>query len=262
MFQFNEDKYYTMPAFFGGLPVRIKIAFEDCWIFSLHFQTDFDLLHQYIPEDFEVIRPELFMSYSQCNQGSWLRDEHVKLCSLSVPVRYKGNEEGLTGVLPLIIWENCTQAIVTIREEAGLPGVYTWISDPVGEGRKYTIFMGEQERPFATLEFIEGEVLGEEEVQYINDASPVRQFGWRYIPNVGAPGAALSHATLCPFRYHAQKGNKSEAKISWHTENFGLYTGQAHILKALSSLPLLSEISAHISRGPLYLKPELSRPLP
>ena len=35
MFSFDEDRFYTMPPFFGGSPVRRKIALLDCQGVSL-----------------------------------------------------------------------------------------------------------------------------------------------------------------------------------------------------------------------------------
>ena len=50
MFSFDEDRFYTMPPFFGGSPVRRKIALLDCQGVSLTVETDPGAVGKILPE--------------------------------------------------------------------------------------------------------------------------------------------------------------------------------------------------------------------
>ena len=82
-----------------------------------------------------------------------------------------------------------------------------------------------------------------------------------YIPNVGGPGAALSHAVLNPSRRTVTEGSRGEGNIVWQRENFRA-AGQQNVLSALSGLVSEGHAGGYALRGSLHFMPELARPLP
>ena len=111
------------------------------------------------------------------------------------------------------------------------------------------------------MDFTAGQTLDAEQLQAINASIPSRSFCWRYIPNVGGPGAALSHAVLSPSRRTVTEGSRGEGNIVWQRENFRA-AGQQNVLSALSGLVREGHAGGYALRGSLHFMPELARPLP
>lgn len=123
MFSFDEDRFYTMPPFFGGSPVRRKIALLDCQGVSLTVETDPGAVGKILPEGFEMERPEINLSFEHCASPSWLEGRDVNIASAGVPVRYTGNDEGLSGMLLLAVWIDEFSTVTVLREETGTPAM-------------------------------------------------------------------------------------------------------------------------------------------
>jgi len=108
--------------------------------------------------------------------------------------------------------------------------------------------------------------LSPEEVAAVNqDMKPggYNWFGWRYIPNIGKPGAALSHATLFPQDFTFKELYEGEGKISWKAVTGGQNPTQAHIINAMSQLPVKNYRECYISiSGSSVLRNDLARQLP
>lgn len=61
MFRFDDDKTYRMPAHFGGtvFDPEAKAYYHDVMALGYTYTADGDRLADYVPEGFELIRPEL-----------------------------------------------------------------------------------------------------------------------------------------------------------------------------------------------------------
>ena len=81
--------------------MRRKIALLDCQGVSLTVETDPGAVGKILPEGFEMERPEINLSFEHCASPSWLEGRDVNIASAGVPVRYTGNDEGLSGMLTL-----------------------------------------------------------------------------------------------------------------------------------------------------------------
>lgn len=260
MFSFDEDRFYTMPPFFGGSPVRRKIALLDCQGVSLTVETDPGAVGKILPEGFEMERPEINLSFEHCASPSWLEGRDINIASAGVPVRYTGNDEGLSGMLLLAVWIDEFSTVTALREETGTPAMYADISLSKPGGSIFTASLGGKQ-PFLRVDFTAGQTLDAEQLQAINASIPSRSFCWRYIPNVGGPGAALSHAVLSPSLRTVTEGSRGEGNIVWQRENFRA-AGQQNVLSALSGLVREGHAGGYALRGSLHFMPELARPLP
>ncbi|HQB07826.1 MAG TPA: hypothetical protein PK712_08195, partial [Rectinema sp.] len=61
MFKFEEGKCYKMPAHFGGsyFDPDAKAIYDDVVTLIFSYTTDGEQLSNYVPESFELIKPEL-----------------------------------------------------------------------------------------------------------------------------------------------------------------------------------------------------------
>ena len=75
MFKFEDTKCYLMPAHFGGSDyggADASLYYRDTVSLLFSYRTDGGRLANYLPEGFELIRPELNIGYQQCRQVDWM----------------------------------------------------------------------------------------------------------------------------------------------------------------------------------------------
>lgn len=122
---------------------------------------------------------------------------NYRLIQFGVPVRYLGNDEGLTGLYQLVLWEDKAEPMLTGRENTGQPKMYADLSAPRRWEERWFVRASYEETTFLKLDFFEKGAAGEEEIAAANkNLRRVNTFGWRYIPKIGDAGAARSHAVL------------------------------------------------------------------
>ena len=74
-------------------------------------------------------------------------------------------------------------------------------------------------------------------------------FGWRYIPELGKAGTALSHATLYPQEMKTDKAWEGEGSIEWLKFDPEMNMLQFRIISEMSRLPILKYERAMMLRG-------------
>ena len=89
----------------------------------------------------------------------------------------------------------------------------------------------------------------------------INQLGWRYIPNVGRPGAALSHATLYPVDATYLSGSRGTGRITWTKADPLFNPPQAAIINALADLPVLEYRSCIFAKMATNLRGDLASEL-
>jgi hypothetical protein len=111
------------------------------------------------------------------------------------------------------------------------------------------------------MDFRQVKQMSPSELSLLNQqAGTVNAFGWRYIPNIGRPGAALSQATLFPQNLVAGAAWLGEGRIHWEAlspEQYQYYP----ITRALGQLPIKSYHNCLMTQGSLVLRNDLARHL-
>jgi len=259
MFKFENSKCYRMPVHFGGYDYQpAELYYHDVVNMVFTYKTDGDCLSEYIPECFEMLRPELTINYAQCREIDWMAGGGYNLIDVNVPVRFKGQRDKIEGNFSLVVWENKTAPILGGREETGVPKIFADIED-------IHTFMDER---FAVASF-EGNTflnLAMTVERPIDDTllsqmqnSPVNGLNLRYIPKVGGPGAELLQPILYPQRLQAKQGWTGAGAVRWNLLQYGQNPSQAHIIKALTELPILEMFPAKLVKGVIVLMPSMAR---
>ena len=261
MFKFENDKCYRMPVFFGGYPYQpVETCYHDVTSLTFVYATDGDRLAAYIPEGFELLRPELSISFSQCRQVDWLAGDAYNLIDVAVPVRFNGRRDQVEGNFSLVVWENRTAPILTGREETGVPKVFADIEDlHILDDALFTT------ASCAGNTFLQLAVTAPAPVDDALAArfasAQVNALNWRYIPKVGAPGAAVSEPVLFPQRLEAQRVRQGKGTVQWTALRYDQSPTQAHIIKALAELPMLDMSPVIMTQGAIYLMSSQARVL-
>ena len=264
-FTFKENYLYHMPVHFReeAQDQMIDTLYGDVFMLMADMTTDMDLLAQFVPQEFEILAPVVNVQYSNCRRVDWMSQGEYRILQFAVPVAYLGNDEGLTGLYPLVLWEDKAEPILTGRENTGMPKMFADISIERCWESHWFIRASHEGSTFVKFDFWDGEAVGAEEILAMNQANPSgNAFGWRYIPNVSGGGAALSHAVLYPAASQVHEMWRGKATITWTGFEYWDNIIQASIIEKLSSLPILGVENASRSRVQFTLCNTDARALP
>lgn len=261
MFQFRDDYVYNMPPHFGGTEGdgMANLQYNDCTVIAVNYLTDEGALSQYVPDVFEITEPLVSVQYQKCMGIDWMAGGYYSLIEVATPARHLPTETD--GIYVFVIWEDKTAPILGGREVTGMPKVYSEIPDFHKLGGEVTVHASHEGRVFIELELELGREFSPEELSQMTENGRINQLGWRYIPNIGKPGAALSHATLYPVDSTFFSGNTAEGKIKWTKAEYRFNPMQAHIINALADLPVLEYRECLFARTAGNLRQDLARDL-
>jgi len=248
MFKFEEGKCYKMPAHFGGsyFDPDAKAIYDDVVTLIFSYTTDGEQLSNYVPEGFELTKPELSIEFQQCRQVEWMAGSYYDLVSVAAPVRFNGQRDRLEGSFSLVVWENKTTPILT-GNMMGVPKIYADIEDLHILADTYRTRLSFEGSTFLELEMIRHQPLDAEEVKAMN--TDINSLGWRYIPKVGAPGADLSQPILFPLHNEPNSAWLGSGKVKWTKSTWDQNPMQFYIINALAELPIIDMKPVILTQG-------------
>ena len=264
MFKFADNQNYLMPAHFGGYEGQPQSTiYHDVTSIVVTYETDRALLEQYIPEAFAVMEPVLAISYAANRRVDWMSGGNYNLIGVTVPVTYTHRQERLEGGFALVVWENKATPILPGREITGIPKIFANIEEHHQQGDRLFTNASYDGSEFLSLELQKTKKMSLEELAFTNQTfGKYNWFGWRYIPNLGKPGAALSHATLYPQEFVIQEAWTGQGQVHWQALTVEQNATQAHIIFALSQLPIKVYRECWMTRGSNVLRNDIARQLP
>jgi len=249
MFEFDPNAWYMMPAHFGPRTGKGGGMYWNSSGITVTYLTDRATLARYFPQPVEVgEEPLVTVRCLQSNEIDWLAGGAYNLIDVQASAVFHGEVDHVVGGYSLVLWENLTDPILTGRELQGLPKIYADIPD-------LTIFEGEWSNcaSYRGHKIVDVSVRDLEPVHQdeIDGLSPtIMWIGWRYVPNVGGTGAAISHATLYPpHRFLPKEMWRGKGKVEWHHLTWEQNPTQYHIVNALAELPILEYRSAYVYRN-------------
>ncbi len=249
-FRIKDDLVYKMPVHFGGDPFYpVRTVYGDMTCISISFETDEELLLDIIPEDFELLSPTVNIQFANCRDIDWMSGGEYRLIQAGAPVRYTGRGGPLEGEYVLVIWENKACPIIGGREEDGMPKIFADIAQERHSGDNWFTAASYESNTFLRLNFMKGRKLQENEIRQINEAPLTNNFGWRYIPELGRAGAALSHPTLYPQEMRVDKAWEGGGRVEWLKFEPEMNMIQYRIISQMSGLPILRYVRAVMLRG-------------
>ena len=252
MFKLEDDKSYRMPAHFGGwiLDRDAQVTYHDVFGLAFLYTTDGDLLANYIPQGFELTKPQVMLQFQECRQVDWMAGSYYNLLTVAAPVRFKGQRDELEGAFALVVWENDTTPILT-GNMMGVPKIYADIEDlHICEGT-YRTRLSYEGNAFLRLEMTDPQPMDQQQVEAL--AGDVNSLGWRYIPKVGGPGADLSQPILFPMRSEPHSAWMGRGAVQWTPLTWEQNPTQHHIIKALAELPIIEMSPVLMTRGRMHL---------
>lgn len=262
-FRLKEDFVYKMPVHFSGDPFSpVRTVYGDMTNIMVAFETDPDKLAEYIPDLFEITEPKVIVAYANARDVDWMSGGEYRLIQATVPVKYIGNDEGLTGEYVLVIWENKACPIIGGREEDGMPKIFADIAFERHVGDYWFTSASYECNTFLQMEFWRGAEANGADLATARKNPKVNYFGWRCVPNLGKGGSTLSHATLYPQQMVPDQVWHGEGKLTWTTLSYEQHLLQFRVIGALAGLPVIKYLGAAMSKGCAQLNVGDSRILP
>ena len=254
MFKFDPQGMYRMPAHFGspridGVP---SLLYRDVTAVIVSYVTDRDKLAAYLPEPFEVADEALITVTYACNKDvDWLAGRGYNLIGVDAAARFNGQHDQLTGTYQLVVWENLADAIISGREQSGIPKIYADIPEHRVIDEEWQCSASHFGNGILDMTVKNLRVPSMEEIAAAQQANEGKDnpMGWRYFPAVGGFGAALSEPTTFPFDSVITEAWVGEGSIDWNRLTWEQNPTQFHIVNALADLPILEYRPAIISKG-------------
>lgn len=252
MFKFEENKCYRMPAHFGGsvFDPEAQSYYHDVVTINYTLTTDGDRLADYLPEGYELRKPELGISYQHCRQVDWMAGSFYNLIWVSAPVRFNGRHDRVEGDFALVVWENKTTPILTGRD-MGMPKIYADIEDLHIVGQTYRTRASYEGSTFLQLEMTGPQPMDEQQVKAL--PTDVNSMGWRYVQKLGGPGAEVSQPTLFPMRSETNSAWTGSGTLQWTELTWEQNPMQFQIIKALAGLPVIEMAPVMMMKGRMVM---------
>ena len=256
MFRPGKDFTYLMPVHFGGakFDAEAKLT-QKATSLTISYETDQKLLESFIPEGFELIKPEVQVAFNKFTEINWMFGGQYNLINVGAPIRFHGKKDKLEGSYTLVVWENKAGPIVGGREQTGIPKVYANIEDLHILKPHYATTISYEGNTFLNMNFeASGNITGNELEEVKSQFALMNTIGWRYIPKVGAPGAELSQFILYPQGMEVKTAQIGIGSLKW-TEMTPMQNPMQHsIINSLASLPIKKVNLAILSEGTATLR--------
>jgi acetoacetate decarboxylase len=185
------------------------------------------------------------------NRGvEWLAGGGYNLVAVNVPVRYRDGSDSIEGAYALVVWESNATPILGGREQTGIPKIFADVADLHQLDDRLFGNVSYEGSTFLRIDVRKTGALTKGELATVNhQLGELNWFGWRYIPNTGRPGAALSHPTLYPVEHAYTAAWHAQGTVDWQELTWEQNPTQAHIISALAALPIVSYEDCIVTSG-------------
>ncbi len=263
MFRLQKDMSYLMPVHFGGDRFDTSYqARQKATMLAVTFETERAALERYIPEELELLAPEVKVALDQLTEINWLGGGKYNLVTVSVPARFNGKRDHVDAAYPLVVWENRTAPILTGREQTGVPKIFADIEDLHVFRPYYATSLSYEGNTFLSMQFeAGGPITGTDLERMKLQIKSLDFIGWRYIPKVGAPGADLSQFIHFPQWMEVERAYGGKGTLQWTELSVMQNPRQHHIIKALANLPVKKVFLSILAEGEVVLDTTKARVL-
>ena len=260
-YAFQPDRIYRTPTHFGPAPGPrqqsggARYANVDSprttWIWA-DLAVEADELSQHLPPGFEPgPDSQMRIELRYRRDIAWLAGRGYNIVMVSWLCVWAAT--GQTGWLQAAVWENCPDAIITGRDELGVPKLYatipdtTWRPDLAQRRVDNAATASWDAHTFLTVD--------------LSDITPVTPhavtlrrdyFQWRHVPAPGRPGASdASYALHTPTSHDSTRildAYSARVEVVWWPGTFDQLPTLCHIVDGLAGLRVDGTVQAGIAR--------------
>lgn len=262
-YSFQSNAMYRMPTHFGPRtgPRRGPDGRGfDCvnspksMSYSVSYLTHAAAAEALLPPGFALNgEPVLTVSATYMKEIDWLAGRGYNTLGASLPVRYTGQVDSVTGSLLLVLWENLTDPILTGREELGFSKIYCELPEPVVYSSASHCAGSWLGFRFLDLRIHDMTELSEQEIA----AQSAKGGGdgtlhYKYIPRTGEWGKAdAEYAVLTPAHTPNRRVQgmwRGKGEVQWHCARWEDMPTQYNIVNCLAGLEILEYRGAVVTQ--------------
>ena len=249
-YKFRPDQSYLMPTNFGPANSFDVFHYTELYTFGISYTTDKDAIAALLPEILEPgDQPWVRVTCQTCRGVSFLAGGGYNLVSITVPVTFDGEQDHISGVYCIAIWESNTICCILGRELWGVGKLYADIPDPWINGQNRSFYASENGTKLfhAKIENLResGNTAGPARPQ----VTPINLLGWKFIPKPNGKGSDLSAACLIPISTITEETLVGEGSIDFNETNWDMAPVSAHIVNGLRTLPVREYLPAFVTKG-------------
>jgi 3-hydroxybutyryl-CoA dehydrogenase len=254
MFKFKPYESYMMPVHFGPLPQGDKPSgwYRDVTMMVVPYLTDRKKLAAHLPHPFMVgEQPIITVVYCCSKDVDWLAGRGYNLVAVTASAVFNGENEHLEGQYSLVWWENLADAILSGRERTGIPKIFGDIPDHsiIDDQWQTSVSYFGSKILDMSIKNLRVPTVEETEAAEKTTKGKDHPMAWRYLPNVGDFGPALSEPTTFPSDSLYTGAWIGEGEINWNHLTWEQNPTQCHIVNALADLPVLGYLPAMVTTG-------------
>ena len=133
-YSFDPKRHYRMPTHFGpslgprqGLDGRRFSCKKTPLVktYAASFEADAKQVEKLLPTGFTIAgEPKISIQFGMLREVEWLAGRGYNVFGVSVPARFEGKQDDVTGDFLLVLWENHADPILTGREDLGFSKIY------------------------------------------------------------------------------------------------------------------------------------------
>lgn len=212
-FQFENNKVYEMPVFFGPMPGAKNVDADGTFILkkpadvealTVMFETNPAQLEGLLPDGFSLNAPVLSVALCEFANIGYFNGNSYTLLNISVPVHYSGAEQ-LDGDLVLVMFENHGDPIVGGRDLLGYSKIYAVLPRFVKDSRTFRASASSWGFKFMDMELEPGRAAENPDRMQELAAQSTGKFNYKYIQatpyretGYGKGGADVCYPTFNP----------------------------------------------------------------
>jgi hypothetical protein len=262
-YEFLPGRMYRMPTHFGPAPGPQQTEDGRHWGVDpnsmeatsawVSYRTRSEAIESLLPPHFELSgEPIVTVTASSLKNNNWLAGRGYNTLGVTLPCRFDGEVDHLSGPLLAVLWENMCDPIIIGREELGFPKVYCELPEMVFDPARGTAggeasWCGFRFYDFEITDLVEDSV---EDSGFPPADKPFCYILHKYIPRVGEWGTPdVCYATCVSvqpgFRRVLRRWT-GKGKLQFHRARWEDLPTLVHIVNGLESLQVLDWVGAGV----------------
>lgn len=257
---FAEGGIYRMPTHFGPTPGPRQRPDGSRWERAdtpaatsvwVRFLTRPEQLRGHLPPGFELgEQAGVTVEARYLRDVEWLGGRSYNILSVSFDAVCVGATETVRGRLQAVVWEDSPDAIVSGREELGIPKLYAEIpAATVSEADGTRSVRGSA--GWGDHTFVEIEASGLVEAPAAEPAEVLPNLQYKYVPRTGEWGEAdVAYPVMTPAEVPNRRtllDLRGEGRVSFLPAEWSRLPTLCHIVDALAALEVVSYQGAGMS---------------
>lgn len=242
-FKVDPNKIAFMPAHFtpdNRYWQSDDMPYNDVDRFMIIYETDMEKLAEYIPENLELLSNKLIIVALNNNDVGFYGGRAYNILCVCAQVQFSDEKETIKGAYSLVMWENQMEPCQIGREFFGVPKLIGDVDRVVRVDDDFYCCASFNCHTFVKMRGHMPNVTSEEGLAKLNHGQYEWGINLRHLPRADSRGADFEDLVAYGSINHDHMQVTGTGEVEWIPLEDHEHPQQAHIIKAISELPILS----------------------